>query len=80
MFSQTTQEQRLRFTLNVSFGRLKARSVELARSAAVRAPSAARVGERALKHELRREAGGRVVFEFPEAVEIREGEDLVLTA
>jgi hypothetical protein len=65
-------------TLSVLFGKLPCRSVEFA-AAEGSAATSAKLGPKALAHKAER-SGGRVVVTLDEAVELAEGDKLVLSA
>lgn len=75
-FSQSARDGRIRFTLAVLYGKLSCRSVRLAGPSAATG-STAKLGARTLRHEIRRE-DKHLTFVLPEAVELAEGDRLVL--
>ncbi|MGA2267292.1 MAG: GH116 family glycosyl-hydrolase [Bryobacteraceae bacterium] len=78
VFTQSTGE-RPRFTLSVLEGRLPCRSVELAIAIPAGAKSSATLGQKQLAHDLRKR-DNRSIFTLHDAVEISQGDRLVLGA
>jgi non-lysosomal glucosylceramidase len=78
VFSQSVQNGHAQFSLSVLYGKLPCRQVELAGQLAAGAKSSASVGKRVLDHKVS-SAGQRLRFAFSDAVELREGDRLVLT-
>ncbi len=78
-FSQVVEQGKTRFRLSVAFGKLPCRTVELARGIPSGARTMARLGGKAVAHEVRR-GEGRTTFVFAEPLEIGEGGQLELEA
>jgi len=76
-YSQSTREGRSVFSLSVLHGKLPCGSVELAGAATAGAKSTARLGAKAVQHQIQR-AGKHLTFVLTEAVELAEGDRLVL--
>ncbi len=77
VFSQNTQNSGTRFSLSVTEGKLRCRSVELVSTSPAIPKSIARAGTKVLAHSLRSEEG-RVTFTFAEAIDLVPGADLTL--
>jgi len=76
-FSQSIQNGRTRFSLSMLAGRLPCRSVELVGEARAGVKSSAGLGQKPLAHELRADAK-RLIFTFPDLVDLTVGDRLVL--
>jgi hypothetical protein len=75
-FTHSIREGRTRLAVSVTEGKLPCRSVQLA--AAGTGAATARLGNRAVAHQLHREAK-HARFEFSETLEVAEGATLTLT-
>jgi hypothetical protein len=78
-FSQSSGDGRSRFSLSVLYGKLPCRSVELAGGTPTGAASTAKLGTKSLPHQIRR-GDKRLTFVLSDAVELAEGDRLVLEA
>ena len=78
MFAREPIASGVRLTLTVSHGNLACRSVTLAASKGAGRVSSAKLGDRAVKHEVRLEEN-RARFTFAEELALREGDKLILT-
>jgi uncharacterized protein (DUF608 family) len=78
-FSQSSGNGRSHFSLSVLYGKLPCRSVELAGGAPAGAASTAKLGAKSLPHQIRR-GDKRLTFVLSDAVELAEGDRLVLEA
>src|SRR5258706_4266211 len=78
-FSQSIQGGRTRFSLSMLSGRLRCRSVELVGEVHAGVKSSAGLRQKPLAHELRAD-GKRVIFVFPDLVDLTVGDRLVLEA
>ena len=76
-FSQSIQGGRTRFSLSMLSGRLPCRSVELVGEARAGVKSSAGLRQKPLAHELRADAK-RVIFVFPDIVDLTVGDHFVL--
>ncbi len=66
------------FSLAVTYGSLACRSVALASPQAASGASLAKLGNRPLRHQIRR-AGNQAVFIFPKEITLQAGERMTLT-
>jgi uncharacterized protein (DUF608 family) len=77
VFTQSARNGRRQFSLTVLYGKLPCGKVELAGGVTTGAKSSARLGQQVVAHELH--AGNkRVSFVFRDALELKEGDRLVL--